>query len=322
MVYKKIGKTRTPVPAAPASVHPDQQAGNHRSPAPIYPGTHDEHSVFSPPFQTHAGEEPHGHTAAVLKNTSPVMRVIMILLFVLSFTSIFIALLLISSHQSFSMSPTENSWMFFLPLPIPLANLILGILCKHRGMKTTKNIVVGIIFTFFLCVFGSFSFLNLTGTYSHNMSYLDTVASKIHFSLPDKGKIATQNFQPDRQKNSSGTSSLSETDAFDYYSMSNITFTDAKQLTDFEASLHGSSFWATSIATPTTGIVPEFYSLQTTNAQGFDYFMIYNADLGTYNALPDQSGIYRFIYLAYGSKEKKMFIGEYSCKVTLKNSPR
>lgn len=250
------------------------------------------------------------------------MRVIMILLFVLSFTSIFIALLLISSHQSFSMSPTENSWMFFLPLPIPLANLILGILCKHRGMKTTKNIVVGIIFTFFLCVFGSFSFLNLTGTYSHNMSYLDTVASKIHFSLPDKGKIATQNFQPDRQKNSSGTSSLSETDAFDYYSMSNITFTDAKQLTDFEASLHDSSFWATSIATPTAGIVPEFYSLQTTNAQGFDYFMIYNADLGTYNALPDQSGIYRFIYLAYSSKEKKMFIGEYSCKVTLKNSPR
>ena len=320
--HKNIGKTRAP--AASASVNLDQNADETESenstlPIPINPSTEEKQNVPIPAMQTYASAGFRDPTVVFPIKSHPVMRVIMMILFILSFASIYIALFLVGSHQSFSMSPIENNWMFFLPLPIPLANLILGIICKRRGMKTTKNIVVGIIFTFVLCSGGSFVFLNQTA-YSHNMSYLDTAASEIHFSLPDKGKITTQNFQSDSKesRSESQTDSQSDTDAFDYDFMSNITFTDTKQLTGFEASLRGSNLWTNSIATPISGIVPELYSLQTTKVQGFDHFMIYNVDLGTYNALPDKSGTYRFIYLAYGSKEKKMLIGEYSCDVVLK----
>lgn len=321
VVHKNVGKTRVYAPAAFVSVNPDNKMDeNSMSPTPIKLGTEKKQSVSVPSLQASANEGPSNPTVTVPAKSRSAMRAIMIILFILSFTSIYIALFLTSSHQSFSMSPIENNWMFFLPLPIPLANLILGIICKRRGMKTTKNIVVGIIFTFLLCAFGSFSFLDKTNTYSHDISYLDTVSSKIHFSLPDKGKIATQNFEPNSKESQpeSQTASQSDIDAFDYNSMSNITFTDTKQITDFETSLRGSNRWINSIATPISGIVPELYSWQTTKAQSFDYFMIYNVDLGTYNALPDQSGTYRFIYLAYGSKESKMLIGEYSCNVVLK----
>ncbi len=322
IVHKNIGKTR--LPAAAASVNPDKNADENKSengalPRLTDPGTEEKQNVSTPAMQTYTGAGFRDPTVVFPVKSHPVIRVIMMILFILSFSSIYIALFLVGSHQSFSTSPIENNWMFFLPLPIPLANLILGIICKRRGMKTTKNIVVGVIFTFLLCSGGSFVFLNQTA-YSHNISYLDTAASEIHFSLPDKGKITTQNFQSDvkESQSESQTDSQSDTDAFDYDFMSHITFTDTKQLTDFEASLRGSNLWTNSIATPISGIVPELYSLQTTKALGFDYFMIYNMDLGNYNVLPEQSGTYRFIYLAYGSKEKKMLIGEYSCDVILK----
>lgn len=325
VVHKNIGKTRVYAPAAFVSVNPDNKmdenkSGNSMSPTPIKLGTEKKQSVSVPSLQASVNEGPSNPTVTVPAKSRSAMRAIMIILFILSFASIYIAQFLTSSHHSFSVSPIENNWMFFLPLPIPLANLILGMICKHRGMKTTKNIVIGIIFTFLLCAFGSFSFLDKTNTYSHDISYLNTVSSKIHFSLPDKGKIATQNLQQNSKESQpeSQTASQSDIDSFAYNSMSKITFTDTKQITDFEASLRSSNRWTNSITTPISGIVPVLYSWQTTKAQGFDYFMIYNVDLGTYNALPNQSGTYRFIYLAYGSKESKMLIGEYTCNVVLK----
>ncbi len=319
VVHKNIGKTRAYAPTGFVPVNPDNKmdknkSENSMSPTPIKLSTEKKQSVSVPSLQASINEEPSSPTVTVPAKSRSAMRVIMIILFILSFFSIYIALFLVSSHQSFSMSPIENNWMFFLPLPIPLANLILGIICKCRGMKTTKNIVVGIIFTFLLCTFGSYSFLDKTNTHSHDITYLNTVSSKIHFTLPNKGKIATYNFQPNSKKSQSESQTASQSDIndFDYNSMCNITFTDTKQITDFEASLRGSNRWTNSIATPISGIVPVLYSWQTAKAQGFDCFMIYNVDLGTYNALPNQSGTYRFIYLAYGSKEKKMLIGEYS----------
>lgn len=324
VIYRNIRKKEVHAPAASMSVKPDQDTYENKSeinasPIPIDSGMEEKQYFPTPAAQAYTGAGFRDPAVVLPAKSHPAMRVIMIVLFVLSFFSIYIALFLVSSHQSFSMSPIENNWMFFLPLPIPLANLILGIICKSRGMKTTKNIVVGTIFTFLLCCGGSFWFLNQTA-YSHNMSYLDTVASEIHFNLPDKGKIMTQNFQSNSETSlsESQTDAQSNTNAFNFNSMSNIGFTDAKQITDFEASLRGSNLWTNSIATPISGIVPELYFWQTTKAQGFDCFMIYNVDLGTYNALPDQSGTYHFIYLAYGSKEKKMLIGEYSCNVVLK----
>ena len=273
-----------------------------------------------PPMQAYAaGSEYRAPFASVaVAKPHPVVYVIMILLFVLSFLSLFFGLALVSSSNSFSASPTENNWKFLLFLPLPLASLILGIFYKHKGMKTTKNIVAGIIFTILLCVFGSFSLLDQNGTISHSMSYLDTVALEIHFDLPSKGKVTTQNYSAYSGSVESGSQASSKTDDTDYISLSNIEFTDSKQISDFETSLHSSSLWVSTIPTPLSAVIPELYSAQTDKALGFDSFMVYNVSLGVYNKLPEQSGTYRFLYLAYSSSGKKMVIGEYLYHVILK----
>lgn len=256
-------------------------------------------------------------SAAVAKPHS-VIYFVMILLFVLSFLSPFFGLSLVSSSNSFSLSPTENNWKFLFLLPIPLASLILGIFYKHKGMKTVKNIVAGIIFTILLCAFGSFSLLGQDGTISHDMSYLNTVALEIHFNLPSKGRITTQNYSVYNGSVQSGSQASSKTDDADYISLSNIEFTDGKQISNFETSLHSSRLWVSTIPTPLSAVIPGLYSAQTDKALGFDSFMVYNVSLGVYNKLPEQSGTYRFLYLAYSSSGKKMVIGEYLYHVILK----
>ena len=53
----------------------------------------------------------------------------------------------------------ENMWLFYLLTPIPITSIIFGFVLKSKGYKYRKNIIVGFIMTFFLCIYGSFTFM-------------------------------------------------------------------------------------------------------------------------------------------------------------------
>ncbi len=82
-----------------------------------------------------------------------------ILLFVVSLLSILGALALVGAMSEANGLFTENMWVFFLMTPIPTASIILGFVLKSKGYKYKKNIIVGFIMTFFLCIYGSFTFM-------------------------------------------------------------------------------------------------------------------------------------------------------------------
>lgn len=197
-------------------------------------------------------------------------------------------------------------WLFFLLLPIPLANLILGIIYKKKGFKAKKNIVVGIIFTALLVLYGSFTFI-FGGMYSHDFAYVSQIETEIRFDLPDKGEISTQDWTV-------GTQTEPDPNTVQYYYTSNITFTDKSEITNFNAEISQSDLWLTSVNTTLIGLVPSMYSYLPSSTQ-YDYFMIYNVDLESYNAMPENSGTYRYIFIAYSSLDDTMKIGEYALSV-------
>jgi len=95
-----------------------------------------------------------------IENTVPnKWRTISILLFVASLLSIFGALATVGAVSSFNGLFVENMWLFFLFTPIPTISIIFGFILKAKGLKYKKNIIAGIIMLFFLCVYGSFSFI-------------------------------------------------------------------------------------------------------------------------------------------------------------------
>lgn len=198
-------------------------------------------------------------------------------------------------------------WMLFIALLISMINLILGAICLKKGMKTTKNIVIGIVFTVLLCIFGTFS-ITFGRTHSHSLSYIDTIGSVIHFDLPSQGFITTHSFEK-------GTANpLLVQKSVEYYYESKIKFINSKQVLAFKETINKSDLWTMSIATPLLGLMPQSYAI---DSAGFDHFMLYNVDLNTYNTIPNKSGIYHFIFLAFESSDSKMLIGDYSYDIVL-----
>ena len=86
-------------------------------------------------------------------------RTISIILFVASLLSIMGALVLVGAVSNANGLFVENMWLFFLLTPIPITSIIFGFILKSKGYKYKKNIIVGFIMTFFLCIYGSFTFM-------------------------------------------------------------------------------------------------------------------------------------------------------------------
>ncbi len=81
-----------------------------------------------------------------------------LILFVFSFLSLFGAELT-SVLVSGSEFIVQNMWVFYLWTPIPIASVVLGLVMKSKGYKYKKNVVVGLIFTILLCLYGAFAFI-------------------------------------------------------------------------------------------------------------------------------------------------------------------
>lgn len=93
-----------------------------------------------------------------VKNTAPMdrWRIASIALFIASLLSINGSLLLVNSVPG---DMLENMWMFFLLTPVPVSSVVLGFILKAKGYKYKKNIIAGLIMTFFLCIYGCFTFM-------------------------------------------------------------------------------------------------------------------------------------------------------------------
>jgi len=84
---------------------------------------------------------------------------ISVLLFVASILSILGAMCLQGLVSDANGLFTENMWVYFLLTPIPISSVVFGIIAKRKGYVLNKNIVIGIIMTILLAIFGSFTFI-------------------------------------------------------------------------------------------------------------------------------------------------------------------
>ena len=78
------------------------------------------------------------------------------ILFVASFLSIIAAVLLVNATSRTFRQALNHMWLFFLMTPIPITSAVFGFVQKAKGHKYTKNIVIGIIMTLLLCLYGCF----------------------------------------------------------------------------------------------------------------------------------------------------------------------
>ena len=221
-------------------------------------------------------------------------RIASIVLFVASLLSPFIANVMVSAAMSVDKMFEENMWLFFLLTPIPIASIVLGVILKSKGCKYKKNIVVGIIMTALLCIYGSFTFI-FAEPYDHSDTPIIRAEQMIGIEIPEHEQINTLDWTDGTQTSARGH----------ILSTSDIYF-DAAVAEEFENQLAENDKWLESVPNDLIGLTSPFADMGT-----FDYSLIYNIDTSECNALPSAGGTYRFMNILYSAQNNYMQIVEY-----------
>ena len=237
-------------------------------------------------------------TKFVKKTPSNVWRTISIILFVTSILSIFGALSSVMSASNANNMFEENMWLFFLFTPIPISSIIFGIILKSKGYKYKKNIIVGIIMTVLLCIYGSFTFM-FADSYDYSDEPIINVEQTIGIDIPDHKQIRTTNW----------TDTQSVSRGYIYYT--SYIYFDESAVQEFEKHLPTNAKWLSTIPNDLIGIASPL-----NDYASCDYILIYNKDTAECNTLPDSSGTFRFVNILYNAERNQMEIIEYAIDYT------
>ena len=189
---------------------------------------------------------------------------------------------------------TENMWVFFLFLPIPIASIVFGFYLKKKGYKYKKNVIVGFIMAALLCIYGSFTFI-FANVYSRNDEPIQNVEQFLDIVIPTHSRINTQDWTKGTQSIPRGY----------IYSTSDIYFDNAA-VAEFEKNLSSDTKWISTIPNDFVGVTSYFCDVQKS-----DYYIIYNKDTKEFNKLPSESGTYVFINILYNAENNTMKLVEY-----------
>lgn len=107
-------------------------------------------------FYSYMNQNP---SKTVAKAAPSKWEILSTVLFAASLLSIYGALSLLAVVSDANHLFVENTWVFFLLTPIPIASAVVGLVRKSKGYPYKKNLIAGIIVTILLCIYGSFSFL-------------------------------------------------------------------------------------------------------------------------------------------------------------------
>jgi len=227
------------------------------------------------------------------------LKIISVLLFVLSICTILGALIGVAILSGINQAMTENMWVFFLFLPVPIASIVFGFYLKKKGYKYKKNVIVGVVMAALLCIYGSFTFI-FSDIYSHSDEPIINAEQMLSIDIPQHSRINTQDWTKGTQSIPRGY----------IYSTSDIYFDDAA-VEEFEKNLSSDTKWISTIPNDMVGITSYFCDIQTS-----DYYIIYNKDAGEFNKLPSASGTYVFINVLYNAESNTMKLVEYQIEYT------
>jgi len=193
----------------------------------------------------------------------------------------------------------KTMWVVWLFLPISLGCLLFGLVFKKRNYQTDSNIVIGVIFSFLLFIFGSMHFLGLK-QYSTDTEYLYNIEDTIQVDFPSDITIITQDWTKGEQTSSDNN----------YYKYTSVVrfYNDTEVLT-FENSIND-NYWVDVFSEETIDFLPKIFTVETYD---YDKFLLYCYESKEYNPETNTSK-YNYICIAYSKENKSLIIYEFSIK--------
>jgi len=230
----------------------------------------------------------------VAKNPQGILKMISTLLVFLSVCTPWGALYCESLLFRTGQMITENMWVFYLFLPVPIMSIGYGFYLKKKGYKYKKNVIVGFIMAVILCVFGSFSII-FEDEYSYSDEPIRQAEQLLNIDIPAHLRIYTREWPKETVSTARGS----------ILSTSSIYF-DNDDVEEFEKNLPNDEKWRSEISNDMIGITSYAFDILTNG-----YYIIYNKDTGEFNKIPDESGTYVFVNVLYDVENDAMQLIEY-----------
>ena len=182
------------------------------------------------------------------------------------------------------------AWLTFVFMLIPLGCLAFGI-----GLKIKKNLVIGIVFSALLLIYGGLLSVSLT-QYSTDAEYLDDLKTEVGIAFPEGMTVITQDWTGGKQTSS------------DEYLLRYDSVARFASPSDAEAFLEGmdAEAWLTDKASITEGI-PTISAIQTGDCE---YFLLYCSETNTFNDVVSGSA-YNYVYMALDAEAGVLYITEF-----------
>ena len=235
-----------------------------------------------------------------LVKTKGIYKFVKIILNILSCLTLYIGLFVITlSIEKYKVITSfeglyrslQMIWVMFLLLPISLGNVAYGLFLKSKKYKYRSNIIIGLIFSIFLFLYGSMSVLSI-GQYKEDKDYLYNLEKNIDVDFPEEFTIVTSDWTRGDQTSSDNT-------LLRYESV--VRFSENTKLSFNEK-------WIDELTI--NEMLPTLFILQTTN---YEKFMIYCFDTKEYNPQTINEG-YEYVAIAYDEDNNNLLIYEFYLK--------
>ncbi len=201
----------------------------------------------------------------VRKHPRAGLQVVSVVLFLLSIASIGLGMMLTGLFAEcageYDTRFAAYMWALFLVIPIPVASLMFGLWLKRKGFDGRMNIIVGIVLSILLCIFGSFSVS--MGDVEDPVTVVET---EMAIDIPDY--------------DISSSSSTAGLFGGDLTSWCTIRFTDTNG-DRFEAALDAHGQYLTAIPEDLQDVQPE-----SQNEMAFDRCLLFDRDAAVCNTRP------------------------------------
>lgn len=230
------------------------------------------------------------------KNTK-LIKSLMIILFIATLLSLYGGL--VTSALITEGKPTadfaQNTWVFWLWLPIPLLSIVLGFKYKKEGIKCTKNIIAGFIMAFLLLIYGSFSLLP---SFEVDYKEIYQYSNILNIELPKDGKLIS--YDVDYEEDF-GTVTIYQSNYED------------NDISELEEQIKNSQNWLSGneLKSELKVFIPAMMPIA-----DYRYFSIYNKTTNEYNTMPKETGKYKIYVMMLDKVNKQLEINEFEYSYT------
>ena len=166
---------------------------------------------------------------------------------------------------------------------------------KKIGIRGKGCIILGVIFTFILGIYGSFALL-FNASISHNKNHLLEYSNQTGIEIPYDGYFTYVDM-----------SMGSRTEETTLYAV--MTLTNETEIMEFESALSNNPIWQNGI----NYNYMDFYNL--TKVSEYEYFALYDCQTNQFVTGDLSVGDHHLICVAYDSEEKVVMIIDYYLEV-------